>query len=100
LINASLPFPVLYGISAMGTKFAIYKYEKESTSVTPLLIPRDPSGRINDTAPEVWWEFELMEPAGEQAFRDVVAEIKSMALDLQNVSLVLQFSFDSILNRL
>lgn len=73
----SLSIPFLYGLSVMGSRYAVYKYEKDSRRLTPTAIPRDPEF-VNDVAPAERWEHELMEPEGEQAFRTIVQHVKSM----------------------
>jgi hypothetical protein len=76
-----LKIPTLYGISAMGTKFAVYKYEKSTQRLTPPAIPRHHE-IVNDVAPADRWQYELLDEDGEQAFREVVEEVKSMCSNI------------------
>jgi hypothetical protein len=69
----------------MGTKSAVYKYEQDSKRLTPKAIPRDPE-IVNDVAPAERWQFELMGHEGEETFKKIVTEVKSMSVILTNVS--------------
>ncbi|KAK7451692.1 hypothetical protein VKT23_012371 [Stygiomarasmius scandens] len=78
-----LKIPALYGISAMGTKFAVYKYDAVTRRLTPPVIARDPEV-VNDVAPAERWTHELMEEGGEQVFNDIVEKVKSMCSGITN----------------
>ena len=79
--SGSLPTPRLFGLSAMGTQFSVY----ELTTATNQLLP----GRtvpnpmfITDMAPRAWWNYDLLTAAGEAKIRELVADVKQMAVDL------------------
>jgi len=81
LIDRNLVIPKLYGVSAIGTRLAIYEYLKESNQLTPPTISRDPKYMI-DVAPADRWTHELLEPAGEAKLKELVASIKAMCADI------------------
>ncbi|KAI0029630.1 hypothetical protein K488DRAFT_55995, partial [Vararia minispora EC-137] len=60
--------PVLYGISAMGTKLCFYELEKASRRMSPRRIFSDPR-LITDVAPKVRWDCNVLEASGEQRLR-------------------------------
>lgn len=69
--------PILYGVSAMGTKLCFYKYTKDTGQLEPELIP----GHIKivvDTAPRDRWDFDMLTDEGERKLREVVGEVKRM----------------------
>jgi hypothetical protein len=74
-----LSIPKLYGISALGTKICLYKYEVDAQVLFPERIERDPE-LINDTAPIDRWDFNVLEEDGERRLRELVSEIKQMCL--------------------
>ena len=77
MIGPSLAIPNLYGVSAMGTRFSVYQYMKETNILKPSLILPDPN-YVTDVAPAARWNYELLEIPGEQKMRELVAEIKRM----------------------
>jgi len=74
-----LPQSKLIGISAMGTRFAVYEYTTNDRRLTPRRIIYRPSGPIIDTAPKGRWSDDIMEDSGEAKFRALVNEVKEMA---------------------
>ncbi|KAH7907697.1 hypothetical protein BJ138DRAFT_455909 [Hygrophoropsis aurantiaca] len=79
--SGHIPIPKLFGISAMGPVFSVYELTTENKQLLPLRI--DPDVRyLIDTAPKQQWNYNLMEPDGEARLREIVAEVKEMALDL------------------
>ncbi|KIJ27500.1 hypothetical protein M422DRAFT_784871 [Sphaerobolus stellatus SS14] len=81
--SASLPLPKLFGISALGTRFSVYEYIIETRALLPPSILPDPM-TVNEVAPKERWNYELLEPAGEAKFREVVADVKAMAESIGN----------------
>jgi hypothetical protein len=80
----SLDFlPKLYGISAMGTRVAVYEYREETNRITPPSIPRDPD-TIDDVAPRERWNSDLLGPDGERLFRLIAREAN---VELANIAL-------------
>lgn len=76
-LSDSLSIPTLYGVSAMGTRFSVYEYTKETGELTPPAIPRD-NRRVNDQAPQERWAYNLMDEAGETKFRQIVMFAKQL----------------------
>jgi hypothetical protein len=77
IIGRNLVIPKLYGISAMGTRFSVYEYKKETNILLPPTIARD-TMYVTDVAPAERWNYELLEDVGEQKMRELVAEVKVM----------------------
>lgn len=82
-LAGSIKIPILYGISAMGTRFCVYEYNKKTGALSPAAILRDPTFLL-DVAPAVRWAHDLMEPAGEQVFKDIGDRIKLMCSDVSS----------------
>jgi hypothetical protein len=80
-IAADLRIPVLYGVSAFGTKIMFYKYNKEANVLEPRRITPDPD-TLTDTAPRDWWRWDLLEEEGAAMFRHIVEEVKRMCVEL------------------
>lgn len=70
--------PVLYGVSAIGTRLCIYTWNKETRRITPNAIPID-QNVTSDTAPSARWGLELMTAEGEERLREIVRHIKEMS---------------------
>ncbi|KAF5386424.1 hypothetical protein D9757_006638 [Collybiopsis confluens] len=85
LLVDRIRIPVLYGISAIGTRICVYKYTKDTNVLSPPLIPRDPAV-INDTAPASRWNCDILEEEGEVLLRGLVDEIKKMCLTVRKPS--------------
>jgi hypothetical protein len=83
VLRYRLEIPKLYGISAMGTKFAVYEYEKATQKLLPEAIPADTLYLVN-TAPEERWKHSILEPEGAAHFRSIVENVKSMCKDLDH----------------
>jgi len=77
IVGQNLVIPKLYGISAIGTRFSVYHYNKETRILSPPSVPRD-SMQLADIAPVNQWNIDLLENAGEEKFKEIVAEIKAM----------------------
>ncbi|KAJ6501936.1 hypothetical protein C8R45DRAFT_1091855 [Mycena sanguinolenta] len=84
LINpdaAETPLPVLYAVSAIGTKLSFYTHTKgRKDPILPAGIPYDRI-RVNDVAPREWWALDILED-GEQRLRTVIDEIKASCANL------------------
>jgi len=77
--SGSLPQTKFIGISAMGTRFAVYEYTPQDRNLVPSCTMPHPD-IVTDTAPKERWSYDIMEAAGEAIFRAIVAEIKTMLL--------------------
>ncbi|KAF8182298.1 hypothetical protein BJ912DRAFT_978519 [Pholiota molesta] len=72
--SGTISTATLYGLSAFGPKFCTRR-------IDPPAIARD-LVLVNDTAPEARWAYNLLEPAGEAKFREVVNAVKEMTAGL------------------
>ena len=77
IIGRNLVIPKLYGISAMGTRFSVYRYNQETNMLLPPSIARN-AMYVTDIAPADQWNYELLEDAGEKKMRELVVEVKAM----------------------
>ena len=66
--------PVLYGVSAMGTKLCFYEFEKATGRMTPQSIPSNP-GSTMDVAPQEQWDCDVLDAVGEQRLRALATQI-------------------------
>ena len=73
-----LPQSKLIGISAMGTRFAVYEYSTNDNRLDPPRITYHPD-TATDTAPKERWGDDIMEDSGEAKFKALVNEAKEMA---------------------
>ncbi|KAJ3539693.1 hypothetical protein NM688_g6327 [Phlebia brevispora] len=76
-IAYDLKIPVLHGVSAFGTKIALYSYHRDTKHLEPRGFTPDPD-MMTDTAPREWWKYDILENEGAQRFREVVNDVKSM----------------------
>ena len=60
--SGSLPQSKLIGISAMGTRFAVYEYTPQDRHLVPSCIMPHPD-IVTDTAPKERWNYDIMEAA-------------------------------------
>ncbi|KAF8330647.1 hypothetical protein F5887DRAFT_356328 [Amanita rubescens] len=74
-LSVNCPMPVLYGISAVGSRFAFYTKPRDE-AILPQQIPADP-GMTTDTAPLERWNCDILEREGEKQLRRVAKEIKA-----------------------
>ncbi|KZT07352.1 uncharacterized protein LAESUDRAFT_651857, partial [Laetiporus sulphureus 93-53] len=74
--------PVLYGISAIGTKLCFFEFEKASRRMIPRRISGDPEFTI-DVAPQKRWDSDVLEADGEQRRRALAAKITEACERLQ-----------------
>ena len=72
----------MYLAPCMGTCLSIYEYTGNWHPLATRYRP-DPN-IVNDVAPEERWNYELLEAAGEEKFRAIVAEVKAMAHHIVN----------------
>ena len=56
------PLPILYGISATGTKLCFFEFNKQLGSVTPPQIPKHPLFAVT-TTPVDWWDCDVLKAA-------------------------------------
>ena len=93
---ASVTLPSkLIGISAMGTRFAVYEYTPQNRRLIPSRIMPHPDF-INDTAPKERWNYDILEADGEAKFKAIVAEIKTMSLAISWDCEYYSFSFSRL----
>jgi hypothetical protein len=99
IIGRNLVIPKLYGISAMGTRFSVYEYNKETNILLPPSITRD-TMYVTDVAPADRWNHELLEEGGEQQIRKLVAEVKAMCEEIKACAcLSLHRSFSTVISQ-
>lgn len=82
--HSQIQIPVLHAISAFGTKIAFFQYHKDTRRVIPTCVLVEDPDALSDAAPLHWWDNELLQQAGANKFREVVAEVMDMAEDLGN----------------
>lgn len=70
----------LHGISALGTRLCIYCLDKNTESLTPPFIPRNPA-YVNDVAPAHPWNTDILTDDGYNRFMGVVQRIKALAVE-------------------
>ena len=75
-LRNDIEIPILYGVSAIGTKLCFYKYTKDQL-LEPAPIPAHPAMMV-DTAPRERWDVDLLTDEGERKFRDVIGDVKRM----------------------
>ena len=66
--------PILYGISAMGTKLCFYEFERALKHMSPHCTPNDLDAEFI-TVPEERWNCDVLEADGEQQLRALVTQI-------------------------
>ncbi|GLB41163.1 hypothetical protein LshimejAT787_0903780 [Lyophyllum shimeji] len=72
-----LRLPKLYGLSAMGPRYAVYEYTAATSAIEPKAIPPHPR-LVNDIAPVSRWDNDLLTDVGEIKIRSVVRTVKEM----------------------
>ncbi|KAF8429911.1 hypothetical protein BGX38DRAFT_1232645 [Terfezia claveryi] len=72
---------ILYGVSAIGTRFCVYQVNAASGYIEPEAIPEDPI-RVTDTAPAARWDLDVMTVEGRKRLLEVVGHIKTMCEQL------------------
>lgn len=76
-IGPNVKIPVLHGVLAFGTKIAFYEYDTRSGHLKQGRITPD-SDSLPDTAPKVWWRYNITEQEGANKFREIVDRVKGM----------------------
>jgi len=77
-LSVTLAIPKLYGISAFGRDIAYFSYDPKTLQLTPPIAPNT-SGHIEDVAPKVRLDTNVMEDNGRARFLQIVREIKDMS---------------------
>ncbi|RPB22696.1 hypothetical protein L211DRAFT_810499, partial [Terfezia boudieri ATCC MYA-4762] len=67
-LRDDVKIPILYGVSAMGTKLCFYKYTEDTGRLEPELILGH-TKFVVDTAPRDRWEFDVLTDEGERKLR-------------------------------
>ncbi|GLB41156.1 hypothetical protein LshimejAT787_0903710 [Lyophyllum shimeji] len=76
-----LEIPRLYGLSAMGPRFAVYVYTAATGVLDPELEAMAKRSRLDigdEVAPARRWEYDLREGRGEGKVGEIVGEVKEM----------------------
>ena len=68
-----LEIPKLYGVSAFGTRFAFYEYDRATRDIQP--TQPDPTAEV---APIKRWDFDVLEKEGADRLKDIVERVKDM----------------------
>ncbi|RPA98220.1 hypothetical protein L873DRAFT_1688386, partial [Choiromyces venosus 120613-1] len=77
-----MEIPILYSMSALGTKVCFYQYDKQTSSISVKVIKND-GDLVIDTALIVHWSLDIiMTPEGERKLCEVVNHIKVMCTQL------------------
>jgi len=82
LLSGLAALPVLYGISAIGTRLCFYEFEKGPRRMTPQRIPSDHQSVV-DVAPREQWNCDILESDGEQRLRALATQITEACERLQ-----------------
>lgn len=72
-----ITIPILYGVSAMGTKLCFYTFTKETRRLEPNRVANSDIFLV-DMAPKSRWDVDILTAEGEQRFRDIVEDAKRM----------------------
>jgi len=76
-----LKIPRLYGLSAMGPRFAVYEYTRATGVLDPELEAMAKHSRLDigdEVAPAARWGYDVLEVEGEGKMREIVREVKEM----------------------
>ena len=76
-----LEVPILYGVSALGSKVCYYTYDEGTRRISPKVIKND-QNLVIDTTPADRWSLDIMTPDGEKKLREVVNHVKAMCAQL------------------
>ena len=79
--RGNLVIPKLYGISAMGSRYSVYEYTKETNIPFPPPIARRDVMFVTDVAPADRWNYELLEENGELKTKTIFVSIKEMCAE-------------------
>lgn len=70
--------PTLPGISAFGTRFALYEFVAATMELTPHLVVFDKgSAKLKSLAPADRWNLDILEPSGIAQIRKIVQDIRA-----------------------
>ncbi|KAJ7462069.1 hypothetical protein FB451DRAFT_1001748, partial [Mycena latifolia] len=73
-----LIIPKLVGLSATGSRLAVYEYDKASRELMPPGVARNPR-IVDDTAPAARWAHDFLDAGvGEAKLLEVVQSIRAM----------------------
>ena len=81
-LRCHIVIPQLHTVLAMGMTFATYKLDKPSKHMTPAEILSTDEEMIQDLVPWSWWKHEILEPAGEAIFLEIVEDVKAMSFNI------------------
>ena len=80
LLLGTAALPVLYGISAIGTKLRFYEFQREPSRITPQRIPSDPEF-MTDMRYRSGGTVDVLEAEGEQRLRALALRITEACQD-------------------
>ncbi|KAF8066874.1 hypothetical protein FPV67DRAFT_1496794 [Lyophyllum atratum] len=78
---SELKIPKLYGLNAMGPRFAVYEFTANTGVLDPEPQAMARHSRLDigdDIAPASRWDYNLLESEGEEKMREVVKKVKDM----------------------
>ena len=81
-LRCVIVIPRLHVMSAMGTTFALYKLDKPSKCMTPAEISSTDEQLIQDTVPQSWWKYNILEPARIAKLLKISEDVKVMCLNI------------------
>ncbi|KIL56941.1 hypothetical protein M378DRAFT_423730 [Amanita muscaria Koide BX008] len=73
-----LAIPVLYGISAFGTRLSFYEYDPATHVLQPEQVLRSHPSILADVAPITRWDCDVLQQEGANRLRKVVNQVKEM----------------------
>ncbi|KAF8817633.1 hypothetical protein BYT27DRAFT_7074162, partial [Phlegmacium glaucopus] len=73
-----LAIPILYGISAFGTRLSFYEYNSATQVLQPEQVLRSYPCILADMAPITRWDCDVLQQEGANRLRDVVNKVKEM----------------------
>ena len=76
-----LEVPILYGVSALGSKVCYYTYDEGSRRVSPKVIKNEQK-LVIDTAPADRWSLDIMTPDRGKKLREVLNHVKAVCAQL------------------
>jgi len=73
-LRTECPLPILYGVSAMGTRLCFYEKHRDGP-IEPPRLPAHPELETN-AAPQERWDCDILDDEGGRRFLSMVEEIK------------------------
>ncbi|KIL58578.1 hypothetical protein M378DRAFT_170396 [Amanita muscaria Koide BX008] len=73
-----LAIPILYGISAFGTRLSFYEYDSATHVLQPEQILRSHPSILADVAPITRWDCDVLQLEGANRLRKVINQVKEM----------------------